>query len=908
MPYFSFLIVCEKYLWGGIKFMMRKIVNRLVVIFVLIIALAIGGLFIMSYYFGDETKKIVVNELSNSLNIEVSVADIQFSVFENFPYASVEFTDIQTKEKLNGNSGSLLKAEKLWVLFNIYDIINRNYNIEKVFIKNAFLNIIVHNDDSTNFDIFKLSGKKSTSVKINLQKVNFQNVQISYINIPSDQEYLFRIDNGKMNGAFSASSYALDVAGDFYSQHIKSGKTVFLKKRNLKIDLKIDVDNKKSIYRIASGKINVAGLFFDVSGIVKSGLNNRFLDIEISANKSELSSFLALVPTEYKEPVKDYKLEGELLFNAKIKGNFSGNKLPDIFFDFELENGKFDHPETGVSLKDVAFKGTFENGKSKTKKSFKLNLSEFKADIKSGHITGELTIINFEKPDVLVAIKSGIDLNDIDDFIKIDNLKSLTGRLDMNLLFENKLRNFRKFTINDFISSKTSGSLKISDVNVKLQNSHVKYDNINGSFKFNNKDLIVNKLTGNIAGSDFKLKGYFLNILAYAFLPGEKINVKADFSSSNLNIDDLLKYQVNKNDTIYKLKFSDRLNFDLDMNIKNLKFRKFKAENIIGRFKMKGKKLFIENASLNSMEGKIDISGTVDETNKENFRIDCKADFKDVNIHELFYELGDFGQKSITSSNLSGKVNAHVIYKSNISLNLKIDPKSVYTLSDIVITDGELINYKPLYKLSKYIKQKELEHIRFSTLKNQIQIKDEIITFPEMDVESSTLNINISGTHTFQNQIDYRIKVLLSDLLSKKKRKEDEIEGIFTQDDGLGRTTLFLKMTGDANDPEIKYDTKAVRTKISSDLKSQKEELKDAFRKEFIREDKKEETEKEYFEKKDSGQADFKIEWEEDTADIIKDTAGIKYKSKKRKKQTIKKEGGKSDFIIEWDEDDDTIK
>ncbi|MCD4664320.1 MAG: DUF3971 domain-containing protein [Bacteroidales bacterium] len=887
--------------------MMRRIVNRLIVIFTLIIVLVIGGLVITYYYFGDETKKLVVSELNNHLNIEISVADIQFSVLENFPYASVKFTDIKTKEKLIGNSSSLLRADKLSVLFNIYDIINRNYKIEKVFLKNAFLNIIVHKDGSNNFNIYK-QPDRSTSVDINLQKVIFQNVQISYINFPSDQEYLFRIDNGNMKGAFTALNYTLDVEGNIYSQYIKSGKTIFLKKRKLKVNLKIDVDKEKSIYSIASGRLNVAGLFFNVSGIVKSGLNNKFLDLNISADKSKLNSFLGVVPALYKEPLKDYVFNGEFLFKAKIKGDFSGNMLPLIFFDFDLENGKFDHPETGVSLKNVSFNGTFENGKSKSKKSFKLKLNGFKADLKSGQIIGELNISNFEKPDVFVAINSVIDLKEIDNFIKINNLQSITGKLDLNLQFRNKLKSFRKFTINDFISSKTSGSMKISNVNIKLQNSPVKYNNIKGSFKFNNKDLIVNDFTGNLAGSDFKLKGYFINILAYVFLPNEKINVKANFSSSYLNIDDLLKYQIKDSDTIYKLRFSDRLNFDLNLNIENLKFRKFEAGNIKGHFEMKGKRLFVENASLNSMGGKTYISGTIDGTDPKKFWLNCEADFQDVNIHDLFYEFGDFGQDNLSHNHLKGKVNAKVIYKSSISQDLKIDPKSVYALGDIIINDGELINYKPLYKLSKYIKQKELEHIRFSTLKNQIQIKDEVISFPEMDVESSTLNINISGTHTFQNQIDYHVKILLSELLSKKEQKEEKIDGVFTEDDGLGRTTLFLKMTGDANDPDIKYDTKAVRKKISSDFKSEKEELKEAFRKEFIRENKIEESEKEYFEIEDTNQPDFKIEWDEDAGEFENDSIEKKVKPAQKKKPSGKKNSDKEDFIIVWDEENDTIK
>jgi len=61
--------------------------------------------------------------------------------------------------------------------------------------------------------------------------------------------------------------------------------------------------------------------------------------------------------------------------------------------------------------------------------------------------------------------------------------------------------------------------------------------------------------------------------------------------------------------------------------------------------------------------------------------------------------------------------------------------------------------------------------VKFATLKNQIEIKDKVISFPAMDIKSSAINIQASGTHTFDNVINYRLRILLSELLSKKARK-----------------------------------------------------------------------------------------------------------------------------------------
>ena len=92
-------------------------------------------------------------------------------------------------------------------------------------------------------------------------------------------------------------------------------------------------------------------------------------------------------------------------------------------------------------------------------------------------------------------------------------------------------------------------------------------------------------------------------------------------------------------------------------------------------------------------------------------------------------------------------------------------------IADIFLEKGELIAYKPVLALSKFIEVEELNHIRFSSLRNVIEIHDQKIYFPEMDIKSSALNLKLSGVHSFNNEIEYHFNLLLRDILSKKARK-----------------------------------------------------------------------------------------------------------------------------------------
>ncbi|MEZ5195828.1 MAG: AsmA-like C-terminal region-containing protein [Bacteroidales bacterium] len=808
---------------------------------------------------------------------------------------------MQTRETVSGNSGHLMKAREVSVLINLYDIFRKNYSIERIILKDAFLNILVFSDGTNNYNVINKPENKvqSENVKLDLRNVQLRNVQISYLNYRTEQEYLFRVNDGRLKGEFESDSYTLLARGDIYAELLKAGKAVLIKERDISTSFSISVDKQNKTYDIKNCKLSVSGIHFLIAGKLESQANKLLTDLKIESQKSSLASFLELVPQEFLKPIKDYSIEGNLLFWSDIRGELSGKNLPLVAFNFELENGVLVDKRSGLTLNDVQFKGTFQNGNLRTRQSYKLLIEGLTARLRSGLITGKLNVENFEHPWVSVAFSTEIDLDEFKDLIKADTLQSISGIMGVDMQFKNSLKGFDRFTVTDFLSSKTSGTMVLKDVNLALKRSPLKYQDLNGSFRFSNKDLIIDVLEGSVANSDFKLKGEFVNILPFLFLPDEKIEVRADFSSTHLHLEDILMHRALESDTLYRLRFSPLLNFDLNLAIEQLSFRKFGAEEIKGKLRLNNKKVYVEEASLKAMDGTAEFDGIIDGTNTGHFQLSCNADFKAVNIQKLFAEFGNFNQESITSEHLRGKVDANVYYSSALSPDLRIDASSVYTIATLDISNGELIQYTPLYKLSRFIKQEELEHIYFSRLKNRIRIRDRVVYIPEMDVESNTLNLKLNGQHSFDNMIEYHVQLKLSELLKKDKKKVEEIDGIFEKEDPSAGSALFLKMTGNAADPDIKYDVKAVQNKLSSDFKNEGKELKEAFQKEFKRRDP---DEKETYLEEKEGQQDFIIKWEEEQPDSI-----IEVKQSEKKKPS-KKKNEKEDFIIIWDEENDTIK
>ena len=182
----------------------------------------------------------------------------------------------------------------------------------------------------------------------------------------------------------------------------------------------------------------------------------------------------------------------------------------------------------------------------------------------------------------------------------------------------------------------------------------------------------------------------------------------------------------------------------------------------------------------------------------------------------------------------------------------------------MTIANGELNNVESMKSLSRFIALKELENIRFATLKNQIEIKKQVITIPKMEINSSALNLTASGTHTFNNDIDYKIRLSLNELLAKKaraaKKQNDEFGEV--ADDGLGRTNIFLSMTGNISNPVIRYDSKAAVQNVKQNIQVEKQNLKGSLKEEFGL-FKKDSTLNTTDKAKKEDAARFRINWEE---------------------------------------------
>lgn len=99
--------------------------------------------------------------------------------------------------------------------------------------------------------------------------------------------------------------------------------------------------------------------------------------------------------------------------------------------------------------------------------------------------------------------------------------------------------------------------------------------------------------------------------------------------------------------------------------------------------------------------------------------------------------------------------------------------------------DGALINFKALEAAGKYLDNKDLDDVRFSTLRNNFTLRDSKISIPLMSVESTVGQLLIEGEQGLDNTYLYLLRVppwLMKDAAKSAMSKarddgeEDEIK------------------------------------------------------------------------------------------------------------------------------------
>jgi len=840
-----------------------------------IVLLILGSSFVIGYFYENEVVNIVLKELNKNIKTEINIGSYDFSILSKFPDASLEFKDITAKSTKNykskyKNEDTLFTAKSIFLQFNIYDIIKKHYNINAIHINGANVHLLTNKNGEENFHFWVSDSSSSSNFNLNLQSVKITKTKVIYTNKIKHADIRVYTDKFTLKGDFTSDTYILKSKGKLNINKLEFNSVNYATAKNISLKSDIKVDN--NTFTIKQGKLNLNNLSFNIDGIAnyKNRLN---LNIKLSGNDINIKSLLSILPKMAKKEVSNYESNGQFYFNGIIKGEVSNYSSPKIETNFGIKNAVITNTNSNIKLTNVNAKGKWSNGSKKSAETSYLQLDSLDANLNGNKISGSYKISNFKSPTITINSDINTELNDIVDFLDIDTIETISGKITGHINFKGKFKNFKNITSSDIARSKTTGYANLANVSLKLKDSDFEIKNINSGLKFNNKSITIDSLRFKQGNNDFFIKGFLYNILQYFLVNDKDIRLSGTLKSKNFDLNEFLEYlrakkEAKGNNT--NIKINEFITYNLNFDIDNFKYKKFEGKQLKGNLKYYEKAISLNNVSINTLDGNFSGNVFVQEIDSTKFKLTANPVLKNININKMFTVFDNFGQDFIKAENIKGVINSKNKLSFLMNTKAEIDETSLNVLSDIEIKNGELNHFKPMKSLSRFIALSELENIKFNTIKNQIRIENKTIYIPKMNINCSAFTITAGGEHHFNGKYNYKLKVLLSDVLSTKAKraKKQNTEFGVIEDDGLGRTSIFLNIIGTKNNVKVSYDTKAVKDNIKDKAKDEKSNLKTILNEEFG--------------------------W------FKKDTSIVKTKKQKAKKEKAKK---KKKVSIQWDDE-----
>lgn len=811
----------------------KKIIRALLIAILLLLV----GLFTVVFVFEDEAIAVFVRHSQHYLKTEVKVKSLNLTLWKHFPDVALEMEDAVVFDAIEGSTDTLLVAENISLSFNIADLLRKNYTIDALFIENARLNIKVDENGHNNYNILK--EKKSDSpepVSFNLSKIVFNKVRVHYIDQQIINNHLMYVRDAEASLVIQPDSLVIGLVGNMAVDHISLDKINYVENKEVAIDAGMTFGFKDRFLHFQPSKVEIGKSNFDLSGSIRTGEISE-LDLKISAKKGDVQTLVALLPNQYVSALDKLQTSGNVYLDVTLKGAMGDDIAPSVNVDFGFENAEFFHDGSDQRITQANLKGRYSNGENRTALTSFLELSNVKGNIKGNPFVADFKLQNFKDPFINLSLSGKFDILSVLELFPTEEIKPKSGTLTAsNVEISGRLNDFQDASRLNKINSK--GKLVLRDFEFQLKDSQLPFTDFEGDFLFNQKDLGIIGLRGNVGSSDFAISGFFKDFFSHLLNRDERLLVQGDFKSTFIDLDELLKSQdtlaINGEKQAYSFSISPNIDFDIDCHVERLKFRELKGLNagkkLKGSLKLRRQVVTYRKVSFGVAGGTLSIYGSLNAQSNERIVVNNHGRLDNIQIDRAFIIMQNFGQAFITDKNfkgeLSGKFHNHLVFNEKLELDLNSLKTEV---SEFVVEDGQLLDFGPMLEieswldangLKRYLKKSDLSTINFSRLENTILIKEKQIVIPSMTIKSDAASdITVSGTHTFSQQMDYTLNF---PLINYQRQERHDRLGI-DQPEGKKHLYIYMDIVGHVDDYEIKSDNKAIlqsgKEKVVEDIR-----------------------------------------------------------------------------------------
>lgn len=370
--------------------------------------------------------------------------------------------------------------------------------------------------------------------------------------------------------------------------------------------------------------------------------------------------------------------------------------------------------------------------------------------------------------------------------------------------------------------------------------------------------LKADQLETRIGASDFSATGTILHVFDYLFDNG---TLKGDIvlNSQLIDLNEFMetistepeaKSTANEDEPLEVVPVPERMSIDVNANVDRVKYTNMVLKDVKGHLVVDNEAVVLENATSETLGGKMNISGSYDTKDIEAPSFSFKYDLQELNFKEAFNTMNTFKALAPIGQFIDGNFNSTMIMDGILGQDLMPNLQSLNIEGFLQTIHGVIAGFKPLQVVGNALNLEALtKEIDLGGTKNWFELKNGMVEIKEFDVNlEDDIDMKISGTHGLDQNMNYKIKAKIPRALLEKGavgKAVDQGYGLLqSQASKLGFNikksefvNVMINLSGSLTDPKVKLNllggdgetslAEAGEEALKEELNEQKEALQD---------------------------------------------------------------------------------
>ena len=761
--------------------------------------IAIVLLIILIWKNEDRIIKSLVEQANASLVHPIEIGQCELGWLRTFPNLTMLAKDIRIPDKYEN---PFLRADKLVIKIPFKALFKNDVKVKSVSLISGILSIEEGQKEGSNYNIFTPSSKSSENLLV-LENLALSNIMIEYRDKKDGNFAKFQIKESKSRVTLGQDLIGVKIQATALNHQMNINKVDYFLNSPIQINGQFNFAPSKKTIQFNDLNLTVDQVPLKMNGRIAFEENGSQFNLLFKGSKVPVDQLLHITPPIFLEELPTTVEHGRLSFNGDIKGLLNRSKYPHVHINYQLSDADiaYDH----LAFTKVTGRGTFNNGKKNNISTSLLSLDTFYCKFFGEKLKGKLAINSFDPFTCESNVSGEVPLYAIEPFFS-----------DSTLLVKDGALSFDNLSLSNNGIPIKSGQLNLADHDFKYKANE--YTISEATLKFTDNNALIESMDLSLNQQNLSIYG---NISDLDRILEKKPAIQCELTvhANELDLDKLSSSFLSKGPKLVNVSSTSRdkntikILGEIDHEIAKLQYQGIILTNLTGKLKL-GEHTYQYDEKAELADGTISTKGSLTKQ-YQSYKLDGLFNSKRVDIKTLFLLFNDFSQDFITSAHLKGDLDSRVVYHIPMDHSGKVRLDLMDIFGKVTIRKGGLKNFDLLQTFSPYIKGEDLRNVRFQKLENYFAIKNEHIFLPVMNVHSNAANLTINGAHSFQNEMDYNLKIDAANVLANKlgiKRKKINKEG---------RINLYYSIVG--NPENLDYDRNKRRVlksfRITEDLK-----------------------------------------------------------------------------------------